>query len=125
LKIESTATAESRRGILARRGLRAVALVRAPRNRPGRSRRECTEIYASTRNRNLLCTFFGRQGGPLPVKWHSFSALLRQGSSLDEAMNQPVSGSSVVTHHLGALIALGTLLAINLAWMSKFFFDWW
>jgi len=84
-----------------------------------------TEIYASTRNRNLLCTFFGRQGGPLPVKWHSFSALLRQGSSLDEAMNQPVSGSSVVTHHLGALIALGTLLAINLAWMSKFFFGWW
>jgi hypothetical protein len=44
---------------------------------------------------------------------------------LDEAMNQPVSGSSVVTHHLGALIALGTLLAINLAWMSKFFFGWW
>jgi hypothetical protein len=51
--------------------------------------------------------------------------LLRQGSSLDQAMNQPVSGSPVVTHHLGALIALGTLLAINLAWMSKFFFGWW
>ena len=82
-------------------------------------------IYASTRNRKLLCTFFRRQGGPLPVKWHSFSALLRQGSSLDQAMNQPVSGSPVVTHHLGALIALGTLLAINLAWMSKFFFGWW
>jgi hypothetical protein len=42
-----------------------------------------------------------------------------------QAMNQPVSGSPVVTHHLGALIALGTLLAINLAWMSKFFFGWW
>ena len=56
---------------------------------------------------------------------HSFLALLRQGSSLDQAMNQPVSGSPVVTHHLGALIALGTLLAINLAWMSKFFFGWW
>jgi hypothetical protein len=40
-------------------------------------------------------------------------------------MNHPVSGSPVVTHHLGALIALGTLLAINLAWMSKFFFGWW
>jgi hypothetical protein len=52
---------------------------------------------------------------------HSFLALLRQGSSLDQAMNQPVSGSPVVTHHLGALIALGTLLAVNLAWMSKFF----
>jgi hypothetical protein len=48
----------------------------------------------------------------------------RQGSSLDQAMNQPVSGSPVVTH-LGALIALGTLLAINLASMSKFFFRWW
>jgi hypothetical protein len=69
--------------------------------------------------------FLDGRGGPLPVKWHSFSALLRQGSSLDQAMNQPVSGSPVVTHHLGALIALGTLLAINLAWMSKFFFGWW
>ena len=48
-----------------------------------------------------------------------------QGSSLGQAMNQPVSGSPVVTHHLGALIALGTLLAINLAWISKFFFGWW
>ena len=101
------------------------AFAQARLTAPGRSRRECMEIYASTRNRKLLCTFFGPQGGPLPVKWHSFSALLRQGSSLDQAMNQPVSGSSVVTHHLGALIALGTLLAINLAWMSKFFFGWW
>jgi hypothetical protein len=55
---------------------------------------------------------------------HSFSALLRQGSSLDQAMNHPISESSVVPHRVGALIALGTLPAINLARMSKFFFGW-
>ena len=60
---------------------------------------------------------FGRQGDPLSPA--------SAGLFLDQAMNQPVSGSPVVTHHLGALIALGTLLAINLVWMSKFFFGWW
>jgi len=44
------------------------------------------------------------------------------GLTLDQAS---VSGSPVVTHHFGALIALGTLLAINLAWISNFFFGWW
>ena len=82
-------------------------------------------IYASCPEPKIALYVFSTAGRPLPVMWHSFSALLRQGSSLDQAMNQPVSGSPVVTHHLGALIALGTLLAINLAWMSKFFFGWW
>jgi hypothetical protein len=54
-----------------------------------------------------------------------FLSLLRQGTSLGQAMNQPVSESPVVTHHLGALIAFVTLLGINVAWISNFFFGWW
>ena len=73
--------AEFERAMIRERVNAGIARAKAD-GTPGRSRRECMEIYASTRNRNLLCTFFGRQGGPLPVKWHSFSALLRQGSSL-------------------------------------------
>ena len=56
---------------------------------------------------------------------HSFSALLRQGSSLGHAMNQPVSESANVTHHLGAIIGLFTLVAINLACIGSFVLGWW
>ena len=55
--------------------------------------------------------FFDRQGGPLPGQGASFSALLRQGCFLGHAMNQPVSQSASVTHHLGAIIGLFTLVA--------------
>ena len=91
--------------------------MRAPRNRAGRNQ---DDLRPYPEPKFALYVFW-TAGRTSAVKWHSFSALLRQGSSLDQAMNQPVSGSPVVTHHLGALIALGTLLAINLAWMSKFF----
>jgi hypothetical protein len=51
---------------------------------------------------------------------HSFSALLRQGSSLGHAMNQLWKPRCHTP-----LIAFVTLLAINLAWISNLFFDWW
>ena len=35
-------------------------------------------------------------------------------------MNQPVSESPIVTHHLGAIIGLFTLVAINLACIGRF-----
>ena len=65
-------------------------------------------------------------GGAIPCRSrHSFSALLPQGSSLGQAMNQPVSESSIVTHHLGAIIGLFTLVAINLACIGSFVLGWW
>jgi hypothetical protein len=51
---------------------------------------------------------------------HSFSALLRQGSSLGHAMNQLWKPRCHTP-----LIAFVTLLANNLAWISNLFFDWW
>ena len=81
-------------------------------------------IYASTGTENCFVRFFDGRAD-LCQSSGTRSQPCFGSSSLDQAMNQPVSGSPVVTHHLGALIALGTLLAINLAWMSKFFFGWW
>ena len=70
-----------------------------------------------------LCVFWA--AGRTPAgQWHS-SALLRQGSSLGQAMNQPVSQSASVTHHLGAIIGLFTLVAINLACIGSFVLGWW
>ena len=40
-------------------------------------------------------------------------------------MNQPVSESANVTHHLGAIIGLFTLVAINLACIGGFVLGWW
>jgi hypothetical protein len=40
-------------------------------------------------------------------------------------MNQPVSQSASVTHHLGAIIGLFTLVAINLACIGSFVLGWW
>ena len=44
---------------------------------------------------------------------------------LGQAMNQPVSQSASVTHHLGAIIGLFTLVAINLACIGSFVLGWW
>ena len=84
---------------------------------------QCGRLLRLSPEPKLALYVLGRQGGP--CRSLSILALLPQGSSLDQAMNQPVSKSPVVEHYLGALIAFVTLLGINLAWISNFFFGWW
>jgi hypothetical protein len=40
-------------------------------------------------------------------------------------MKQPVSESPIVTHQLGAIIGLFTLVAINLVSIGSFVLGWW
>jgi hypothetical protein len=40
-------------------------------------------------------------------------------------MNQPVIQSASVRHHLGAIIGLFTLVAINLACIGSYVLGWW
>ena len=60
----------------------------------------------------------------MPVK-ALFLSPASAGLFFGQAMNQPVSGSPIVTHHLGAIIGLFTLVAINLACIGSFVLGWW
>jgi hypothetical protein len=47
------------------------------------------------------------------------------GLFLGQAMKQPVSAIPIVTHDMGAIIGLFTLVAINLACIGSFVLGWW
>ena len=60
-----------------------------------------------------------------PLNSSKSSCYARPDHTLGQAMNQPVSQSASVTHHLGAIIGLFTLVAINLACIGSFVLGWW